>query len=495
MSNVKKNIVASAFQVAGKLTEKLLGLLSTLILARLLVPEDFGLVAIVSLVIAFIDVLAETGAKDYIVQKEEVTRADLDTSWTFNLLLKGGVVFLLFLIAPLIAAYYQNEALIPAIRILSFMALFNALVNPQLFILQRERNYKGIFKIDIARKVISVLITVSLAFYLRSYWALIIGQLVSVSSRLVLSYILVPYLPRFTLVEIKNQFSFSQWILLKSIFGYVRAQLDTFLVSSKFSVGALGGYHISKYIAMMPATQILGPAMTPLLASFSNVQDKEKELKHQIQFSLIVLLLTIYPIASFLFTNSEDISAIILGAKWVAYSQVFGLLASSIVTVPLINFATSVLYIAKRPRDVFFFDVATMIILFVILISAPLHSLFAFALAKVSFDIVVTHSFICYALTKVKGRLDWMLLTKVFITSVIFSMLFGLLISYISVLEKYMILNLFFKGVVYVCLWLIGYIVIYQMYLKGTEIGFHILYLIKKLSGSILKLRVFTSNN
>ena len=495
MSNVKKNIVASAFQVAGKLTEKLLGLLSTLILARLLVPEDFGLVAIVSLVIAFIDVLAETGAKDYIVQKESVTKDDLDTSWTFNLVLKAIVVALLFLIAPVVASYYQNESLVAAIRTLSMMAMLNALVNPQLFILQRERDYKKIFKIDIFRKVVSVIVTVCLAFYLRSYWALILGQLVSVFGKLALSYIFVPYRPSFTLINVKSQFSFSQWILLKSIFGYVRAQLDTFLVSSKFSVGALGGYHISKYIAMMPATQLLGPAMSPLLASFSDVQESEKELKHQVQFSLIILFLAVYPVTAFIFANSSGISSIILGSKWVSYSQVFGLLSVSVTTVPLINFATSILFIAKRPRDVFLFDVLTMLALFAILVGIPHHSLTSFALAKVSFDIVVTHAFLCYSMTKLKGNFDLILIVKIALTSLCFSIAFSFLVSLISLFEDLVLLNLFIKGVVYLVLWLAGYFSIYGLFLKGTEIGFHISYLAKKSLKILPFVRIFTSNS
>lgn len=464
--------------MATKLSQKLIGLFSTLILARLLVPEDFGLVAIIWLVIMFLQALTEAGTEDYIVQKKTVTDDDLNTSWTLNFLLRLFVVLCLILAAPFIAEYYDNSNLTSAILVLAVALAIQSLLSPVIIQLKRERNYKPIFKIELFTKVMGAVITVIAAFIFRSYWALIIGHCVSMSTRCVLSYVWFDYRPKFTLIKVKEQFNFSQWVLLRSIFGYCRAQLDTFLVSSRFGIASLGGYHISKYIAAMPATEGLTPIMSPLMASFSEVQTEPKKLKYQIKFSLIIVFALMIPIGAFFFANAADISAILLGSKWVEYTAVFSVLSLTILSRPLYNFATSILYVIKKPKHVLYYDVISFIGLALALVFVEVPSLVAFAWLKVLVDGLFIGGYFIYALNKanVEGLVKngFLLIVLAIVT---FTFSFSLANWMQSDLNP--ILRLMMIGPLFCVFWLICCLGVFKWCLKGKEIGHHLVHIEK----------------
>ncbi len=109
MSNANKALKGSFLLVLTKLSEKSLGIVSTLVLARLLVPDDFGLVAIANLIIGLVSIMADTGSGLYLIQKEEVDDDDINTSWTINLILQTMLFVFLVLITPFASEYYQDD--------------------------------------------------------------------------------------------------------------------------------------------------------------------------------------------------------------------------------------------------------------------------------------------------------------------------------------------------------------------------------------------------
>ena len=154
--------------------ERSLGLISTLILARVLVPEDFGLIAIANLVIGFVSRSIESGGGQYLIQKDVVGEGDINTSWTIGMILKLVIFILLLISTPFVADYYSDTRLILVIPILASMIIISAFANPYTAILQRNQEYAVIFKINIIKKLFSVVITVTTALIFQSYWALII---------------------------------------------------------------------------------------------------------------------------------------------------------------------------------------------------------------------------------------------------------------------------------------------------------------------------------
>lgn len=479
MSNIAINAKASFFVFIGRFSERLIGLVSTLILARLLMPEDFGIVALVWLVLRFLDAMATTGSEEYIIQKDVLSRQDLNTAWTINLMFKGLLVLAVVMVAPFVADFYEEERLRLALPVLALVMVLAALANPYNFQLKREREYSKLFRIDIWSKIVSATTTISLAFLLRSYWALIFGHLASTFVKFLLSYIYFTYRPSLTLENFKEQLGFSQWMFLRGIFGHVRATLDTFLVSYRFSADILGGYHVSRYLAMMPGVDGVGPAMAPLFASFSSVQNDKKELGYQVGFALLALMSLTIPMAAFMCINAAEITLIVLGTQWVDFSSVFGVLSLAVITRPLHNFCVAILLVSKKTKLAFYYDVLTLFGMAAVLLLAPINSIFQFALYKTGFDIFCVTCFLLYVLNLVGISKLVRVFALIGVTSA-YVALVGSGVSFIMEAISNVYIRVLIEGIICLICWLVYCQVFYHMILKSTTIGFHIEYLEKK---------------
>lgn len=479
MSNVNKNIIASAFSAGSRLLQKVIGLFSTLVLARLLSPDDFGVVAIVWVIILFVDSLVNSGARDYLIQKESIDDDDINSAWTLNLALKASVVSLLILCSPFIANWYNQPGLVGAIIALALVTLITTAGNPYMIVLHRERNYKPSFKIDIWTKVFGVIATIVSAFVFRSYWALIIGHLTTAIVKTSLTYARFPYRPRLTLVKVKEQFSFSQWVLLRNVFGYMRSQVDTFLVSIHFGLAALGGYHVNKYVSRLPALEGLSPLMSPLMASFSSVQSNVEDLSYQISFSLIVLLALATPLAAGMFFNAEPISLLLLGTQWVEYAGIFAVFSLSMFILPFYNFFVSVLYIKKRAKQVFYYDITTFIILSSALLYATKLDLLTFVIIKIGIDLFFVTCFGFYAL---QGLAIIRMAFKAFYCGLFIAAIFsGAYVIRLMIPESWNIIaSLTAFGVVFAFHCFLVFMLFFKLFLSGTKVGHHIKYLEKQ---------------
>lgn len=476
MSNVRKNIVAATYSAAGKLLEKLIGLVSTLFLARLLTPEDFGVVALVWLIIMFTDVFAESGTHDYIIQKETVDDVDLNTAWTLNVLLKFGVMLLLIFASPLIAKYYNEPNLVYAITGLSLVVIISSLGNPYMVVLHRERDYKPSFKIGIISKAFGVIATITCALLLRNFWALVIGHLTSTSVRTILPYLWFDFRPTFTLKKVREQFNFSQWVMLRNIFGYFRSQIDTLLVSGIYGLSALGGYHVSKFVSRLPVIDGIAPLMSPLLASFSEVQADKDKLRYQVVFTIIVLFSLLIPIGAFMYTNADVLSLLLLGEQWVAYSDIFAVFSLSVFSLPIYNLAVALLYIEKMPKQVLYYDITSFCVLAVLLLLVSTHTLLIFVSTKITVDVFLSICFLTYAVRRVGIR------------GVIHFGVVASLVFFITLCISFGTKELFrdqVTGLLYIitagCIFCFGVIITYGLtykyFLKNTPIGHHMGYL------------------
>jgi O-antigen/teichoic acid export membrane protein len=236
-----KGLLASAaFSSGAKFLSRIIGLISTLILARILTPTDFAMIAIIAIVLHLFDILSHTGSEQYIVQKSEVLAGDLNTAWTLDVLLKSSMCLLLIVLAPFIADFFEQPQLSFAIQIASVTLIINALKNPGLLLLKRDLDYKKVFYLSLAQRIASFMTIVFVALKWQSYWAFIIGDIIGALVFTLGAYKIQSFRPAFGLMHVGEQWLFSKWLLGKSIVGYLRSQIDTVLVAKFFNPTQLG---------------------------------------------------------------------------------------------------------------------------------------------------------------------------------------------------------------------------------------------------------------
>lgn len=370
MNNSNKAISSAILLAGNGIVQKGIGLLSTLVLARVLLPDDFAIVAIATLVIMFIEVFTITGSEQYILSQSRVNKKTLDSAWTLDVIVKSIAAIVALSLAYPLGLIYENSALTPVLFALSAMPLLTGLSNPGLWRLKRQQHYSLVISIQVVAKIVGVIITIVFALSTESYWALIVGQLVTTGGIFLLSYALCKYRPSFTSEHIRKQYSFSTFMIGQELFGYLKSNIDTFFISRSFSNSEFGHFHVMKYIAVIPSLSIMVPIAEPLLVEMSKDNKIKRERQYKYTVSLMALLLVSFPISILMFFHSELFVFILLGKNWVEYHQILGFMGLLVTSFVIANHCKRALIIERKTNLVFIYEIcATLLVVWAVVIN------------------------------------------------------------------------------------------------------------------------------
>jgi O-antigen/teichoic acid export membrane protein len=365
-----KGLLASAaFSSGAQFLSRLIGLVSTLILARILTPTDFAMIAIIAIVLHLFDILSHTGSEQYIVQKSEVLAEDLNTAWTLDILLKSLMCVLLTILAPFIAFFFEQPQLSFAIQIASVTLIINALKNPGLLLLKRDLDYKKVFYLSLVQRMASFVAIIFVAFKWQSYWAFIIGDIIGAIVFTLGAYKIQAFRPAFGLKKVSEQWLFSKWLLGKSIVGYLRSQIDTVLVAKFFSPTQLGNYHMARDVAMLPGYNILGPAIEPLLADFKDHKLNPVKLGQRVSKVLCIVSLIVVPITIYIAFYPTLIIQVLLGEQWVIAGGILGIMSLLFFYYSYLLVIESALTAVGQVKTIFIFDIFSLVVIVATLLS------------------------------------------------------------------------------------------------------------------------------
>lgn len=327
MENIGSRVgIGIIWMIGARLFDRFIGIISTLILARLLIPADFGLVAMATAIGAILDLLGAFSFDLALIQNPNAGRKQYDTVWTFNVIF--GVfcgVFLLVLGEPA-AAFYHEPRLAAVMYALSLSYFLNAFTNVGLVSFRKDLNFDKEFQYIFRRRVVTFFVTIGAAFLLRSYWALLIGMTVGRMVSLVMSYQMDNYRPRFSLAASRELFGFSKWLLINNILFFLMHRGCTFVIGRLFGSGPLGIYTISYEISSLPSTELVAPINRVMFPGFSKMRDVEQIAQAYLKlFGLITL--TILPIGIGIAAVASPLVSTALGNQWLAAIPVIQLLA------------------------------------------------------------------------------------------------------------------------------------------------------------------------
>lgn len=420
MANLKQTFQSSLLLILLSASNKLVGLVSTLILARLLTPEDYGIVAIATLTFGLLEVMSKTGSDQYVITSSEVSANIINTAFTYNVIIKSAVALLFLMASPLIVNFYEDSRLYPIFVIFSVMLAFTGFQNPQIFLMKKNQKYGAIVKITVAAKLISTGLAIAIAMLTESYWALVIGQFVAYTLPIIGGYIIAPYRPILELSNIRNQFSFSIWLVPSSILGYFRTQIDTILVSRIFDTSVLGSYHVMKYLALMPNLYFIGPMTQPLLAQLSSIKDNKNYFSMMFNVSIIIAIAFSLPISQIFYLHSELIVLIVLGEQWVGFSELFSIFGIMVVFIAIFHQATNCFLIYSNTSRLFSFELISAIVIGAVLIIKKFDYPYDFAVVKILIEITLTLvvcGYVYYRFLSIKMLIRFICLSSLIVMS------------------------------------------------------------------------------
>lgn len=336
--------------VLAKLAERSIGIVSTLVLARLLVPQDFGIVAMAMSFVALLELLSAFGFETTLIQKQTMARPALDTAWTYNVLTGVLMGVVMLAVAHPIAAFYREPCLTDVIMVLALGATVQGLQNIGVVAFRMEMRFDKEFQFLLAKKLVSFAVTIPLAFALRSFWALIIGQVVGRAAGTVLSFWMHQYRPRFSLAASRELFGFSKWLFLLNCIGYLKERSSDWIIGRIGGPTALGTFNISNELASLPSTELAAPINRAVFPAYAKLAATDRVGLQREYLSVIGLLLLItVPAVLGLAATAPLLVPVVLGPNWLDAIPVLTLLSFFGMTALLQSNASAAFLALGRP--------------------------------------------------------------------------------------------------------------------------------------------------
>ena len=271
--------------------ERLLDFVAVLVLARILSPDDFGLVAIAASFVTIIEGLAAFDVNKALIRIREEGRELYDTAWTLSVL--RGVLAALVMLA--IAPFLGDERIGAVLVVLALSPVLTGLANPRFVAFERDLVYSKLAVQTLSARIGSFVVTVAVGILTRSYWALVVGMLVGAAISLALSYVLRPYRPRPSLTRFGDIFGFSGWLSLTTIVTTLSMQTDKLIVGRLLGVAEAGLYFMTQRIGVLPTGELISPLQRVLFPSFSEIVDFVPLALGEQWLSIVPLLAVLVP--------------------------------------------------------------------------------------------------------------------------------------------------------------------------------------------------------
>lgn len=303
---------------ALRITARGLKFIRTVILARLLAPNDFGLFGIAMLSIATLEAFTQTGFEAALVQKKKNVESYLDAAWTTAAFRGTFLFFILFFLAPWIAKFFNAPQATMIIRVISISALLSGFKNVGLIFFQRELEFNKQFFYEFSSILVDLTVAITLAFTLRNVWALVWGGLAAGVARLVMSYLIHPYRPRISLAreEFQQLFGFGKWLLGSGVLVFLVTQGDDLFVGKVLGPATLGLYQMAYLISNLPTTEISRTMAQVAFPAYSKLQDDLPKLRDAYLKALHFTTFFSIPLAMGIFVLAPDFTIVLMGEKW-----------------------------------------------------------------------------------------------------------------------------------------------------------------------------------
>ena len=376
--NLKARCARSSFVLGiGAVIAKGLAFGSKVILARLLVPQELGLMVMILSLTQFFEVLTEIGIKQSVIQHKNGAEPQyLNMAWWFQGLRAIGLYVVAFTLAPLLCEFYfrsrpevlirySMEELITLVRVAFLSILFNGFVSPRAHVLEKKFRFGRAVVITQGGFVLGAIVTIILAFAIRNVWAIVIGFAATGFTRCLMSYVLCPFIPRFAYhrESFQGLYRFARGMLGLPVLTYIAFNIDVLVAGKLVSTSLVGLYGMALTLAFAPwdlFSRIISPVLFP--AFVEKQDDKEGLSKAVLKITRVTGLFLIAP-AVLAIICSKAILTFVFGAEYSAVGVPFGLLCVYVVLlIQSTVFATVLLGIGQPGKHRAFVGVRALIL-------------------------------------------------------------------------------------------------------------------------------------
>ena len=313
-----------------RLLMRVIGLVSTSILARLLIPEDFGLAGIAYAVIASLEAFTTFGSNLSIIRERNATRDHYDTAWTIELMRGTLIAALLVALAHPAADFFGDPRVVSIVYVLAAVSLIQSCENIGTIDFMKGLRFDQEFRLFLSMKLIGFAVTIVAAFLLRNYWALVIGTLASRIARTALSYSMHSFRPRLSLRAWDTIFTFSSWVWIYSVIGFANTLGQTGIAAKLVNARELGFFRVGLEVGALPVSEVQGPVLRVLFPGLSKISGEPERFAQLFADSFRTMLLVQAALAIGLALVADPFVRVVYGDAWAGMSPFVSLVAIAV---------------------------------------------------------------------------------------------------------------------------------------------------------------------
>ncbi|MCG8404650.1 MAG: lipopolysaccharide biosynthesis protein [Phycisphaerales bacterium] len=320
---------------------------ATAVLARLLLPEDFGLIAMVLAITGFVARFKDLGLAMSTVQRAEINHQQVSTLFWVNVVFGVAIMLFTAAMAPLVAWFYKEPRLIWVTVGLATGFLFGGLTVQHQALLRRQMRFADLARIQVAAAALASAAGIFSAWLGAGYWALVIMQLVAAATIAIGVWIMCGWRPGAPTRAsgVGSMLAFGGNLTAAAILNYVVRNLDNVLVGWRWGAGALGFYSKAYQLVLLPVRKFNSPVSTVAIPTLSHLQNKADLYRGYYRRGIMLVATVSMPIVAFAFAAADDIVMVVLGPKWIEAIRIFRVLAPAAM-VTAINVATTWVFVS-----------------------------------------------------------------------------------------------------------------------------------------------------
>ena len=323
-----QTVTGAGWIIGWRMVTRSLGLVSTFVLVRFLLPGDFGLVALAGSFSQAVDWLSDFGVTEALIRDHDRDRELYDTGFTVNLVRGVAMGVIIAAGAWPVAVFFNDMRLVPILLVIAASMAAGGLENIGTVDFRRDLAFDKEFRLFVLPRIVSIVAAILFAVTFANYWALVVGIVINRTGRVVMSYAMHPYRPRITLAGWRRLIGFSAWNWSVGMVAMVRDRLDAVVIGRVLGPGSVGIFAIGWEIGMLTSTELVEPLCRALLSGFSAARRAGTTVaKPYLDVIAATFLLTL-PMGFGLSLVAAPIVRLTLGPNWMAavpLVQVFAL--------------------------------------------------------------------------------------------------------------------------------------------------------------------------
>lgn len=426
-----------------------------IILARILLPSEYGIVAIVTVFIALANVFIQTGFNTALIQRKNVTDLDYSSVLYLSLLIAFVLYIIIFICSPFIANFYKDQLITPVLRVLSLTLFLGAFNSIQTAYISRNMLFKKNFLSSLIAIVISGIIGIIFANLGYGVWSLVIQQLLNMIILIIILLFTIDWKPKllFSIKRVKKLFSFGWKLLCSSLIDTLYNNIYDLIIGKKYTSTDLAYYNRGKQFPNVIVTNVNGSISTVLLPTMSKNQDDKFKVKEMTRKAIVISSFVLFPMMIGLAVIAKPLVSIVLTDKWLECVPFLQILCFSFALWPIHTANLQAINAIGR-SDVFLkLEIVKKIVgILVLIITVPM-GLYSMALGQIITGII--SSFINAYPNKKLLNYSYLEQVKDLCPIIIISLVMGLIIYPISFLNLGNLLILILQCIIGVIIYII----------------------------------------